>query len=152
MSNAQVAILCTGLGTGMVLLALSGVTRRAAADAPMGWYQTASGEVVDTQTGLVWQQVSSSTGMSWADAQTYCGGAWRLPSMKELQTLVDETRIGPALDATAFADVSSASGYEYWSSTPVAGLPSAAWWFVEFEAGHSTYGDAAKLCRVRCVR
>ena len=151
MSKAQAGIVCTVFGAGLALLA-SGVTDRAAANAPVGRYAIASGEVLDTQTGLVWQQASSTTKMSWADAQTYCGGAWRVPSMKELQTLVDETRGGPALDTEAFADVSAASGYEYWSSSPVAGLSSIAWWYVEFEWGHDSYGNPDSQVRVRCVR
>jgi hypothetical protein len=152
MSRTKAALLCTSLGVGMVLLALSSGTRPAAADAPIGRYQIASGEVRDTQTDLVWQQVSSATTMSWAEAQTYCKGPWRLPSVKELQTLVDETQVGPAIDTTAFADVSAASGYDYWSSSEVAGLPSIAWWYVELESGYNSYGDPTSLARVRCVR
>jgi hypothetical protein len=152
MSRARAAILCTSLGAGMVLLAFSGGTRPAAADAPAGRYQTASGEVLDTETDLVRQQVSSATTMSWTEAQTYCNEPWRLPSVKELQTLVDETQVGPAIDTTAFADVSAASGYDYWSSSEVASLPGIAWWYVELEYGYNSYGDPTSLARVRCVR
>jgi hypothetical protein len=152
MSKKQAAILVAGLGAGVVLIALAGGTHSAAAEAPPGRYQIASEEVFDTQTGLVWQRVSSAATMFWADAQAYCGGAWRVPSMKELQTLVDETRTGPAIDATAFADVSAASGYDYWSSSPVAGLSVVAWWYVEFNSGLNSYGAAADRARIRCVR
>jgi hypothetical protein len=150
MSKARTAMAV--FGAGVVLFALPIALHRAAADAPIGRYQIASGEVLDTQTGLVWQQVSSAKTVSWEAAQVYCGGPWRLASVKELQTLVDETRIGPAIDTTAFPDVSATSGYDYWSSSPVAGLSSVAWWFVEFESGSNSYGNPASLCRVRCVR
>jgi hypothetical protein len=115
-------------------------------------YQIAAGEVLDRQTGLVWQQTSSATKMSWTDAQSYCAGAWRVPSVKELQTLVDETRSAPAADAATFADLGLDSGYDYWSSSAVAGLSSIAWWYVDFEWGENTYGNPASLGRVRCVR
>ena len=151
MSKARAAILCTPLGAGLVILAVAGVTDRAAADAPSGRYEITSGEVLDTQTRLVWQQVSSSTKMSWADAQTYCEGEWRLPSVNELQTLVDDSQTDPAVDTTAFADVSADAGYEYWCSSPVVGL-SSVWWFVELQGGHNGYGNSSTLARVRCVR
>jgi hypothetical protein len=141
-----------GLGAGLALVAFAGAARHAGANAPDGRFQSASGEVLDTQTGLVWQEASSTTEMSWAEASAHCSAPWRVPSMKELQTLVDDSQLGPATDTTAFGDVSAAAGYDYWSSTPVAGLSSTAWWFVEFEAGHSTYGNANSRCRVRCVR
>jgi hypothetical protein len=152
MSKRQAAILGVSLGAGVVLLALAGGPRPAVAEAPPGRYQIASEEILDTQTGLVWQRVSSAATMSWADAQAYCGGAWRVPSMKELQTLVDETRTGPAIDTTAFADVSATSGYDYWSSSPVAGLSVVAWWYVEFNSGLNSYGAPADTARIRCVR
>ena len=152
MSKKHATILCVGLVAGVVVIVHSGAMRRAVADAPSGRYQIAAGEVLDTQTGLLWQQVSSSSTMFWADAQTYCGSGWRVPSMKEIQTLVDETKTGPAIDTTAFPDVSATSGYDYWSSSPVAGLSSAAWWFVEFNSGSNSYGDPTSECRVRCVR
>ena len=151
MPKRRVAILCVGLGAGLAVLAFSGAVRRAAANAPPDRYQIASGEVLDTQTGLVWQQLSSSSPMSWSGAQTYCAPAWRLPTMKELQTLVDEAETDPAIDTSAFPDVSSTSGSDYWSSSPVAGLSSYAW-YVRFEYGVPDYGDVTYQYRVRCVR
>ena len=151
MSKPQAAMLCAWPAAGVALLAVSGVTHRAAADAPVGRYQIAAGEVLDTQTHLIWQQVSSSATMSWADAQAYCQGTWRLPSANELQTLIDESQREPAIDTAVFADVSLESGYDYWCSSPVAGLPSL-WWYVEFENGNNSYGNPSSLARVRCVR
>jgi hypothetical protein len=151
-AKARALVLCTGGGAGVAALVLSGALHRAAAEAPQGRYQVASGEVLDTQTGLVWQQVSSASTLSWADAQAYCASPWRVPSMKELQTLVDEAETDPAIDQAAFPDVSAAAGYDYWSSSPVAGLSPIAWWYVEFRWGGDSYGDPSYACRVRCVR
>ena len=124
----------------------------ATANAPTGRYHISSGQVVDTGTGLIWQQISSDIAMTWAEAQAYCGGeGWRLPSMKELQTLVDETRLLPALDTSVFPVVFAESGYGYWSSSAVAGLVSYVW-IVHFESGQSDYDDQTRTYRVRCCR
>jgi hypothetical protein len=77
------------------------------------------GLVRDTLTGLVWQQQGSTTKMTWADAQSYCsalGSDFRLPTLKELDSLVDPTvTSGPTLDQTAFP---STVGEAFWTSTP----------------------------------
>ena len=57
------------------------------------------GTVTDNRTGLIWQQGEPGA-MTWNSALTYCEGLslagstdWRLPNIKELESLVDETRI-----------------------------------------------------------
>ncbi|MCA6596410.1 MAG: DUF1566 domain-containing protein [Pseudanabaena sp. M165S2SP1A06QC] len=54
------------------------------------------GTISDLATGLMWQKEDSHIGMNWKNALVYCrqqttGGFhdWRMPSVKELQTLVD---------------------------------------------------------------
>lgn len=68
------------------------------------------GTVTDTATGLVWQKGDSCRGMNWADALAYAaqldlGGHhdWRLPSAKELQSIVDYTR-APGITRSAAID------------------------------------------------
>ena len=53
------------------------------------------GTVTDLNTGLIWQR-HHSTAVPWADADTYCDDLvlgseadWRLPSIKELYSLID---------------------------------------------------------------
>ena len=55
--------------------------------------------VSDNATGLTWTQNDSGTGMDWDAALNYCesldvGGSsdWRLPNVKELQSIVDYSR------------------------------------------------------------
>jgi len=59
-----------------------------------------------------------------------CGHAgfrdWRIPHVKELQSLVDYGRFEPAIDPT-FPGLTFGSPGTYWSSTEVAGRPSFAW-------------------------
>jgi len=56
----------------------------------------ASGIVTDNATGLMWHDNNASAPMPWANAKALCdalvlGGYddWRLPSVKELRTLID---------------------------------------------------------------
>jgi Protein of unknown function (DUF1566) len=121
--------------------------------APAERYTIASGSVYDTQTKLTWQQPIPSSRYSWADAQSYCaaleldGGGWRLPSINELQTLVDEAR-NPSIDAAAFPMTPS----EYfWASSAVIDDASRAW--TAFFTNGSTYSFAVTAAKnVRCVR
>jgi hypothetical protein len=89
------------------------------------------GTVTDRATGLTWQQADDGQGRDWPTALAYCAGLdlaghrdWRLPNVKELQTLVDYTHApdatdpqfrGPAIDTRHFK-VSSPELW-FWSST-----------------------------------
>ena len=99
------------------------------------------GTVTDHATGLMWQQTDSGSGMDWEAALAYAESAttagyddWRLPNVKELQSIVDYTRspsasdaadLGPAIDTDYFEITELPSGmtaydsdYGYfWSST-----------------------------------
>jgi hypothetical protein len=150
----MVAVL--GAGLALIGLALIGNVRSAIADAPPGRYTVAAAEVTDTQTGLIWQQgMSAAMGVAWADASTYCSTltlnshVWRLPSLRELQTLVDESKT-PAIDLTAFPNTPSTS---FWTSNEFTGNPGNAW-VVDFGYG-ITFGygiDVMSMYPVRCVR
>jgi hypothetical protein len=66
----------------------------------------------------MWQQADSGIGLDWEDALAYAESStlagyddWRLPNVKELQSIVDYTRspsasdaanIGPAIDTDFF--------------------------------------------------
>ena len=73
---------------------------------------------------------------------------WRMPTIKELKTMVDRTRINPAVSSTVFPDTVSSS---YWSSTTYASNASIAW-HVYFSYGYdSNYGKSSSYY-VRAVR
>ena len=106
----------------------------------------------DTLTNLVWQQEASVTTMSWADAQTYCssaGAGFRLPTVKELRSIVDYAAItaGPSIDLTAFPNTPSDL---FWTSSPSADS-SGQWWWVSFSSGESSSNGGGPFW-VRCVR
>jgi len=91
------------------------------------------GTVSDRATGLMWSKADSKTGMNWEaalawvqarNAENYLGhDDWRLPSAKELQSIVDYSRapavthspaIDPVFETTRLPD----GEYPYfWSST-----------------------------------
>ena len=140
-----------------VVVSFIGVAALAAA--PVGRYIIGNEIVTDKVTGLVWQRVVSSSSYNWATAKTYCDGltlagssAWRLPTVIELESLVDSRSRNPSIDTTAFPNTPSDW---FWSSTESAGQSS--WgWFVSFENGNafsfSTDGSSDDYHRVRCVR
>ncbi len=117
------------------------------------------GSVTDTVTGLVWlKDAGCLPAANWAtaiaDANTLaagqCGladgskaGDWRLPNLKELESLVDVAAAHPALTpGNPFAHVSTGI---YWSSTSyfggVIGSPSA--WAIRMDDGR--YINDSKL-------
>lgn len=95
--------------------------------------------VLDKETGLVWEQSPATTTYEWHDARVQCanrttGGrkGWRLPSVHELNSLIDPTLgpPGPALSVGhPFLNVQTNI---YWSATTVAGFPDVAWWINTF--------------------
>lgn len=82
------------------------------------------GTVSDHATGLVWQKADSGKGLNWEQALAYAASLklaghadWRLPNAKELQSIVDYTRI-PACDPVFRMTKLSDGEYPfYWSST-----------------------------------
>jgi hypothetical protein len=119
------------------------------------------GTITDNATGLEWVADPTAAGVggtySWADAITACEGLtyaghsdWRLPNVKELQSIVDFSRVGPAIDTTYFTSESEES-YAYWSSTTYASSTDNAW-YVDFYAGLVNVGVKAFAFYGRPVR
>ena len=85
----------------------------------------ADGTVTDTSSGLMWQQATAPGTYTWTQALSYCDGLslgghtdWRLPTIKELDSIVDLMRFNPSSDTSYFPD--TVASY-YWSSTTSAG-------------------------------
>jgi hypothetical protein len=125
--------------------------------------QSPNGTLKDLGTGLVWQRTLSAASYTFEQARAYCadleldGRGYRVPSMKELQTLVDEAKPeGPAVDEQAFPGMPGGRAL-FWSSSQSAREPTSGW-FVNFATGESAevttaLGEMKNLKnRVRCVR
>jgi len=114
-----------------------------------------NGTVTDLDTGLTWQQMEVTSVMNWESALRHAedlslGGYsdWRLPNIKELHSLNDETLAGPSLDTNYFP---GARGVRYWSSTTLDNQTNSAWW-VDFQYGLVSYDSKSTNLYVRCVR
>ncbi len=114
--------------------------------------------ISDQVTHLMWQKQNDGTTQTWTSAISYCesltlaGHAdWRLPTIKELKSIADMTKINPAINTTYFPGTGTESSSYYWSSTTYADSPSFAW-YVVFYYGYSDYGNKTYTYYVRCVR
>ena len=112
------------------------------------------GTVTDNHTGLTWQQAESAT-MTWENSLVYAenltlGGHsdWRLPTIKELQSISDGNLRAPSLDKTYFTGATTTF---YWSSTSLANDASQAW-YLDSDYGLTTYAAKTGMWHVRCVR
>ena len=84
-------------------------------------FDNGDGTVTDTSTGLMWKQAREIGKKTWEEAVLDCWGLvfagysdWRLPSLKELHSIVDYTYYDPAIDTLFFPYTEL--DY-YWSST-----------------------------------
>jgi sulfatase modifying factor 1 len=137
-----------------------------ALDSPNSFQAPAGGAVLDGLTGLQWQQAVLNTGgsagngqLTWAEANSYCDtlvltgkSDWRLPTVFELETLVDYGRAECPSVPEAFG--TSPCG-TFWSASPVLGViqncGGAIAWGVTFDGGGSWCAKVPKA-NVRCVR
>ncbi|MEI6290842.1 MAG: DUF1566 domain-containing protein [Chloroflexota bacterium] len=93
-----------------------------------------SNTIIDNATGLTWMKSDSQYGMNWQDALAYCenysaSGAndWRLPNIKELQSIVDYSRSPDTTNSAAvdpifkISSITNEAGQDdypfFWSST-----------------------------------
>ncbi len=122
------------------------------------------GTVTDNCTGFMWQKDTADVdrdGRStiddhagWCDSLTYCENLsfaghddWRLPNIRELQSIVDY-----GLSEQAIDPVFSAESDFYWSSTPQDLFPFCAWGVI-FNVGYTfAIHSENELRLVRAVR
>ena len=115
-----------------------------------------SGNIVtDSTTVLQWQDDAIGSTMTWAEAIDHCEDLtldahsdWRLPNLKELTSLVDDSRLSPSIDTSIFEHTTSSS---YWSSTTYVGNASNAW-YVYFLDGYQHTSSKSSSLYVCCVR
>lgn len=119
--------------------------------------------VTDTATGLIWQQSDDGQTRTWQEALAYAESLeqagysdWRLPNIKELESIVDITRIYSPI-YPAFQCHRSGSDC-YWTSTTYVGNPELAW-CVFFGTGYTWKCNKNRIGSegnysfyVRCVR
>ena len=108
---------------------------------------------IDPATGLEWQCVSPGR-MNWHAAQSYARSLvltgkydWRLPTARELETLLDRTKYRPVMrEEIPFRD-----NLSYWSSTTFGADKNNAW-IVMFDGAYVLSYYQTNEYHVRCVR
>ena len=123
---------------------------------PSVHYDVQQETVRDLGTGLVWQRSVPDQTFDFDQARGYCSQltlagqqGWRLPSMTELLTLIDESAAAaPMIDAKAFPNTPAEA---FWSSSEFGGATGMAWQ-VYFDRGNGLYGLSSAQFRVRCLR
>jgi hypothetical protein len=117
-----------------------------------------NGTMTDKATRLQWKRcvegqtwtggtcTGSATAHNWrqalqlADAASYAGrDDWRVPNIKELNSIVEHACVSPAIDLTVFP---GDTGWDVWSASPHGGFPHRGFpngaWYVYF------YSDSAE--------
>ena len=112
------------------------------------------GTVTDITTGLMWEQTETRA-MTWEKALAFSEDLdlagfrdWRLPTIRELSRLVDDSRREPSIDTAYFPGCRPSV---YWSSTTHALYPGFVW-HVRFDDGLVQAGHKGRRYYVRAVR
>lgn len=120
-------------------------------------------EVKDSYTSLIWQRCSlgqmwngsictgTANSYNWVNAlQTAknIGDGWRLPNVKELDSLVEQACYSPAINNSVFPNTVNSA---YWSSTPSAFVSNNSW-SVNFISGGRSNSVKSNNLTVRLVR
>ncbi|MBA3665505.1 MAG: DUF1566 domain-containing protein [Bacteroidetes bacterium] len=112
----------------------------------------ANGTVTDQLTGLTWQQAPTDS-LTWEQAisisenLSFAGFMdWRLPDIKELQSINDENKINPSLSS-----VFSGGIKQFWSSTSLPNLTTKAW-YLDSQYGITSHAFKTNKLSVLCVR
>ena len=112
--------------------------------------------VSDKKNAIYWQDNLSSKESTedWDDAVAYCDALilngkehWRLPTFKELFSIVDYTRANPAINPV-FTFVKEGT---YWTSTDFSPSKARAW-TIDFRTGKTYYNYTTTNHAVRCVK
>ena len=120
--------------------------------------------VIDKTLSLMWQNYYDDPyGKEWQEALAYCEALdldgyvdWRLPSIKELQTLVNYNEHNPAVESNLWSNLqyeiigSYAPGY--WSSTKYHKYQNSDAWRITYYNGFIEKDSLSDHNFVRCVR
>jgi uncharacterized protein YjdB len=118
---------------------------------PPSYSDNGDGTTTDLNTGLVWQQRDDNGSVTWYDAGTYCqnlnlaGTSWRLPTRRELVTILDLGVSSPKINGTYFLNTKAG---QYWSSETIGASNVLA---LDFDTGRLVQPRLGDLWYVRCV-
>jgi formylglycine-generating enzyme required for sulfatase activity len=114
-----------------------------------------NGTITDNYTGLTWQKIQSPNTLSWEQALVYANtfslaekADWRLPNIKEIQSLNDPSLSKPSFNKTFFPNCLSGN---YWSSTTILNADTKAW-DINIDYGIVSYNEKTLKENVLLVR
>lgn len=118
-------------------------------------FEVHGGEAYDAATNLTWKRCGvgqeytggackgGEPGFKWDAAQRTGDSTWRVPTEKELETLIDPVKAdkgdSPAIDTDVFPGI-KASTPPFWTSSHSNGITA---WYVRFSKGSEGMGSAA---------
>ncbi len=122
---------------------------------PSHYTDNGDSTITDHATNLMWLKFPVSGSLSWENAISYAESLnlatytdWRLPNVKELQSLNDESVVNPSVNGTYFGALGIK---KFWSSTTLPNQTSKAWYW-DNQFGVITYDAKTNVNDVICVR
>lgn len=117
-------------------------------------YTSFGNSIIDHLTGLMWFKSPFASKVTWESALQNAEdfskegySDWRLPNIKEIQSLTDYSKSNPSCDLI----FSEFMVDKYWSSTSLSNQPAQAWYW-DNRFGITTYADKNQLLKLIFVR
>jgi len=165
----RIFITCFVLAAGFSSsIALGACDKSKSASTPLSRFVLSDGEALDQKSQLIWSRCS--VGTTW-DKGGKCAGSvklmrleaakqyaqklghgWRVPSVEELYSIVEQKCSNPAINPKIFPNVTDlGEGAPYWSITKVKEAPPLIY-FINFLSGEADGHTKDFLMAVRLVR
>lgn len=117
-------------------------------------FETSSDTIVDAFTHLTWTRAVAKPEVPYGEAEAACVAPYRLPTVKELQTLVDEQpanlSVRRYIDSDAFPPETTPISSPYWSATKTGNGGER--YVVNFATGGAEVRAPDKPSFYRCVK
>ena len=115
-----------------------------------------NGTITDSLTNLMWQRIPYTDSLSWENALIYAdtltlGGYidWRLPNIKELESINEHRLYKPSLDTAFFKIINNK---KYWTGTTLKSSTNSKAWYLNSQYGITSYDEKIRRNQVMCVR
>lgn len=122
---------------------------------PEHFIDNGNGTITDKITNLTWEKTAKQNALSWEEALNYAENLdlansvdWRMPNIKELQSINDEGLINPSVNTNYFSNIGVK---KYWSSTSLPNQTTKAW-YLDTQFGITTYDFKTIANFIICVR
>ncbi len=166
-NNEQYATVMTALSTSTATSTRAMTTAKKfilPPESPTNYTDNKNGTITDNYTGLIWKKCpqgmvgndcksGSPSQRAWSKARVECEDldfagkkGWRLPNLKELQSIVDSGAFNPSINKNFFYGTND----PYWTLTSPAEHPGSKFTVI-FSEGNVYYNDVNNSAATRCV-